>query len=363
MGLQAHRSREGPPRPGRGPDPQEPASSTVLTWSAHRSVLSATVTSMDTDDLAFPRLRLRRDAVARGWSDDELAALTRAGSLTRLRRGAYVDGRLPETAVARHRLLVHATLAALRRPAAVSHQSAAVLLGLPLWGVPLREVHITRPSPAASESSRTLRCHVGALDAEDCAEVDGVQVTSPARTVLDLARTVGFASAVVTADAALRPRGPSREGLTSGPALIQQLDRVRGAPGSRRAERVVSFADGRSESVGESRSRVVLDDLGLAPTALQYEIPSGNRVLARTDFAWEDVRLIGEFDGRVKYGRLLRPGQQPGDAVFEEKLREDAIRDAGYGVVRWCWNDLAQPMALGIRVSRARERARRQPSA
>lgn len=191
----------------------------------------------------------------------------------------------------------------------MSHQSAAVLLGLPLWGVPLREVHITRASPAASESSRTLRCHVGALDAEDCDEVDGVRVTSPARTVLDLARTVGFTSAVVAADAALRPRGPSREGLTSGPALTRQLDRVRGAPGSRRAERVVSFADGRSESVGESRSRVVLADLG------------------------------------------------------QEKLREDAIRDAGYGVVRWCWNDLAQPTALGIRVRRARERARRQASA
>lgn len=55
---------------------------------------------MDPDDLPVPRLRLRRDAVARGWSDDELAALTRAGSLTRLRRGAYVDGGLPETDVA-----------------------------------------------------------------------------------------------------------------------------------------------------------------------------------------------------------------------------------------------------------------------
>ncbi len=42
---------------------------------------------------------------------------------------------------------------------------------------------------------------------------------------------------------------------------------------------------------------------------------------------------MGEFDGRIKYGRLLRPGQEAGDAVFEEKRREDAIRDEGWKVV------------------------------
>jgi len=48
----------------------------------------------------------------------------------------------------------------------------------------------------------------------------------------------------------------------------------------------------------------------------------------------------GEFDGRIKYGRLLRPGQDAGDAVFAEKVREDAIRDTGLRVVRWVWHEL-----------------------
>jgi hypothetical protein len=52
-------------------------------------------------------------------------------------------------------------------------------------------------------------------------------------------------------------------------------------------------------------------------------------VLARCDFGWEDRRTVAEFDGRVRYGRLLRPGQEPGDAVFEAKSRLDTIRDAG----------------------------------
>jgi hypothetical protein len=123
---------------------------------------------------------------------------------------------------------------------------------------------------------------------------------------------------------------------------------------------VVKFSDGRSGSVGESRSRVVLADLGLTPSALQYEIttPSGEFV-ARTDFAWEEERIVGEFDGRIKYGRLLRPGQDPGDAVFEEKRREDAIRDVGWEVVRWTWGDLSVPAHLAERLERARSRAAR----
>ena len=78
------------------------------------------------------RLILRRAAIADGRSDEELARLIRGRSWARVRRGAYLDGQLPTTAVARHALLVAATLADIRRPGVVSHQSAAVLLGLPL---------------------------------------------------------------------------------------------------------------------------------------------------------------------------------------------------------------------------------------
>ena len=77
-----------------------------------------------------PSLHLRRTAIAEGWSDDELGRLVRAGELERLRRGAYVAGPLPADVAAVHRLLVRATLSGLRRPAVVSHQSAAVLHGL-----------------------------------------------------------------------------------------------------------------------------------------------------------------------------------------------------------------------------------------
>jgi hypothetical protein len=177
-------------------------------------------------------------------------------------------------------------------------------------------------------------------------------VTTPVRTALDLARSLPHEAAVVALDAALNHR------LLSHDLLRTRLFDIAGAPGSRSAARAVTAADGRSASVGESRSRVILHRWKLPPSALQFEIRSVNGgLVARSDFAWEAERLVGEFDGRIKYGRLLRPGQEPGDAVFAEKLREDAIRDEGWGMVRWVWGDLRRPDRLAARVRRAREQS------
>jgi hypothetical protein len=297
-------------------------------------------------------LLLRREAVTSGWTDDELGRLVRAGELTRLRRGAYVDSVLPAEPAALHRLLVRATIAGLHRPAVVSHQSAAILHGLPLWDVPLDRVHVTRRPRAWSDSSGVLYCHVARLRDDEVVEVDGIQVTDPVRTALDLARWLPHEPAVVALDCALNL------GLLSHELLRGRLFDISGTPGSRSAARAVTAADGRSESVGESRSRVILHRWKLPPSALQFEIRSADGVLVgRSDFAWEAERLVGEFDGRIKYGRMLRPGQDAGDAVFAEKRREDAIRDEDWGVTRWVWSDLRRPDRLAARVRRARERA------
>ncbi len=308
------------------------------------------------DPLLPPDLVLRRDALPGGWSDGELAARLRRGDLVRLRPGAYLVDPSSLDAAARHRHLVTATVAALRRPAVVSHQSAAVLWGLPLWGAPLGRVHVSRRPPASSEVGRYLRCHVLRLPDDDVTSLDGVAVTTPARTLLDLALTLPAEPAVVALDGALRLGRAGQEDLRD------RLDAVGPVPGSRRAARAIGFADGRSESVGESRSRVLLHRIGLPPSALQFQVRADEgRLLGRTDFAWEEERVVGEFDGRVKYGRLLRPGQDPGDAVFEEKRREDAVREEGWGVVRWTWADLT-PEVLGPRLRRVLGRGSRSTS-
>ena len=189
---------------------------------------------------------------------------------------------------------------------------------------------------------------------DELTEVDGLLVTDPVRTLLDLARTEPFEPAVAALDAALFRKA------VPGDLLAARLEDIGGTSGGRAAARAVAFADGRSESVGESRSRVLMRRLGLPPSTIQLEIavvtgPSPTRV----DFAWEEARLVGEFDGRVKYGRLLLPGQDPGDAVFREKRREDAIRDENWGVVRWTWGELVPGDVVGNRVRRGLDRGRR----
>jgi very-short-patch-repair endonuclease len=71
------------------------------------------------------------------------------------------------------------------------------------------------------------------------------------------------------------------------------------------------------------------------------------------DFLWRDWKVVGEFDGKLKYGRELREGEDPGEAVFREKIREDRLRELGYIVVRWVWDDLRQPERLAARIRRA----------
>jgi hypothetical protein len=166
--------------------------------------------------------------------------------------------------------------------------------------------------------------------------------------VVDVARSVPFESAVVTADHALRTGGTTRQDLIDCITLIARV------PGIRAAARVVDFADPLSESVGESRSRVLIRRLGLPVPDLQVRVRRRDRsVMARCDFGWEGHRTLGEFDGRVEYGRLLGPGQTPGDVVFREKQREDELRDHRWQVARWTWDDLDRPRVVGDRLLRA----------
>jgi hypothetical protein len=190
--------------------------------------------------------------------------------------------------------------------------------------------------------------HVARLRDDEVCSVDGVPVTEPVRTALDLARSLPFEAAVVVLDAALHQRRFSSE------ELRERLFDIAGSRGCRSAARAVRFADARSESVGESRSRILLHRLEFPPSALQFEVRTATgRLAGRADFAWEEERVLGEFDGRIKYGRLLRPGQEPGEAVFAEKRREDAMCAEDWSVVRWTWSDLDAPGVLSGWLQRA----------
>lgn len=307
---------------------------------------------MDTDSLP-PRLILRGQALAAGHDDAEIRRLRRRGDWLVLQRGAYLTS-APAGPREEHLLAVRATLAGLRVAAIVSHASAAAVHGLPLWRVPLGQVHITRQPPARSARETRLRSHVARLSPRDVVTIGSMAVTAPARTVVDLASTLPFEPALVLADAALH------DGRTTPAELRAVASDLRGTRGSRAAHRVVAAADGRSESIGESRSRALMITAGLPVPDLQVEVRGfDGRLLGRCDFGWRSNRLLGEFNGRVKYGRLLRPGQHPGDAVFAEKRREDDLRFERWDMTRWVWADLDAPAGLTARLERALERGAR----
>jgi hypothetical protein len=305
------------------------------------------------DDVIFAR-DFRRD----GFSGDEVARMVGRGTIRRLRRGAYVRLRAgadspvdPWDLRTPHAELIAGTLPQLHPRAALSHGSAAAVHGLPLFPSLVETVHVTRDRHGGGVVRQTLRVHGSVLRDVDRVVVDGRSVTSLSRTVVDLARTLPYEQAVAVADRGLA--------LGVDPAMLaEHLEQARSWRGAPQARRVIAFADGRSESVGESYSRIQLVVSELPVPVLQHEIFDENGgLIGRCDFAWLERRTVGEFDGRMKYGRFRRPGETVEQAVFREKLREDALRDHGWQVARWVWDDLSQPQIIAARIRRAMARS------
>ncbi|WP_067849205.1 hypothetical protein [Nocardia lijiangensis] len=275
----------------------------------------------------------RGRAIAEGLTDRELHGI----NWQRVRRGAYMDaGRVAELSVEeRHLVLARAVCQASSPHAVVSHISAAFAHGLSHWGVPTNRVHLTRDRAAGARTARQVVLHAARIESDDVVRCGDLTVTSPARTVVDLARTIPFEKAVVIGDSALRL------GAVTPDQLLEQLDRSKCRPGNSAARRVIASLDGRSESVGESRSRVAIQAAGLPTPELQARIitPDG-MVIARVDFLFPELGVIGEFDGLMKYRAAHRGPHTADDVVVAEKVREDALRARGWLVIRWTWAEL-----------------------
>ena len=269
-----------------------------------------------------------RQAVLRGVDPRR-----RASGFVRVRHGTYVTRAEWEASGKdrRHALYVRATVETMKVSAPLARESAAVLLGLPVIGDWPRVVHVLEEPGAGGRSSAHVARH-GTRFPPDVVLVDGVAVTSVARTVVDLGRVRSFASALASADHALR------HGMVTREALEAEVERLAGTRGIRRARAVVEHADGRSEYVGESLSRAQVITLELPMPVLQKEFVDDRGFVGRTDFWWPRLRLVGEFDGKVKLGRALGGDEAATrEALWREKLREDRLRRLGNGVVRWTW--------------------------
>lgn len=308
----------------------------------------------------LPLVFTRAEALSAGFDAKQIDAHVRSGEWTALRRAIYVEtARLPAEPPARHALDVAAAVRATDQEVVGSHESAALIHDLTtfaLYGGPpvlsrCREQGVDRPDGA------TPALLVSQVPAHHRTEVHGAPVTTVARTAVDLARKGPALSAVVALDAALRRDVPRED-------LEEVLRVARGWPGSKRAAAYVAFADGRAESALESVGRWRMSQFEFPKPELQIPVFDEDGLMGYPDFLWEELRVIGEADGLLKYRSDGEPDPHPDDALAREKQREDRFRDWGYEVFRFTW-DIAvrRPAVLeqrGLRAfARARERARR----
>ncbi len=282
-----------------------------------------------------------------GLTPNDIRARLTAGDLRRIRRGAYCEGPEEQSRITRHVELIRACLPGTLPTSVVSHASAAVLHGLPVPNSHLSKVWMTRRSSGHGDGGTLIVVRASPLDDSEVTTHDGIRITTLARTAADMARTAPHEWGVIACDTALGL------GLTSHElrAALEGHPRLRGIV---RARSVADFADSRSESPAESMSRANMARAGIVPPELQFEIHDANgEFVARTDFAWPDLLLVGEVDGLTKYTELLTPGQTPGSVVMAEKRREEAIKQQGFWVVRWDWSIASDHRQLGQLLRRA----------
>ncbi|WP_227980782.1 hypothetical protein [Nocardia spumae] len=294
-------------------------------------------------------LHRRRDVVSVGISDDEIRRRCAGGTWRRVRRGAYAESAVVAEldAVARHRLKVAALLPEMAAGAVVSHQSAAVVLGAPMVPALLDRVHVTRDRRYGGRIKAELQVHCAPV--ELVAEVHGLVVTSPARTVVDLARTLAFEPAVVVGDALSRDFG------ISAADLAHELEAARGRRGVHAARRVIGFLDAGSRGVSHSRARVLLRHLGFPPAA------AGGVVCGH------DGRVLGSADIHLGRTGVLLTLADPADRAAPAADRtvgapcDATLRRYGFHLVRTTWRELSAG-TVAARLHTAVARTREDPA-
>lgn len=277
----------------------------------------------------------------------------RRGSYVSLARGVYVDAERWAGADRhqryRARVVAISALCAPETPL-FSHESAAAMWRLPKVGGWPERVHVIEDASPGGRSTRSIARHTVGLP-DGFAVIEGIRVTTLARTVIDLATRDNFGPAVAIADAALRrgslvdARFP--QAVVTRVELEAELARIPLRQGRRKAARVVKFADGLADRPGESMSRANMYLAGLEMPQLQQPMIGASGKRYAVDFWWPRLRLIGEFDGKYKYSdEEFLKGRSPAQALYDEKLREDDLRAAGNGMSRWNWEVALSPQRL-----------------
>jgi len=273
----------------------------------------------------------RAQVLAAGWSARMLGRRIRAGVLREVHRGVYVVGP-GEPPGAREK----AALLAAGEGALLSHLTAAIRWGLSAHatGAP---IHVTLVGTGRGRI-RGLHTHrVRRLEPDERSERDGLPLTSPARTLLDVATVVGERELERMLASA------ERSGLLPPATWPGLLARYRGRPGVAALRAVMEIPGGPAFTRSEAESAFL--DL-VRRSALPP--PQANVVLGpwEVDFLWRSHRVVAEVDGYTWHRTRLD---------FERDRARDAWLSARrFRVLRFSWRQITrQSMETAVLLAQA----------
>lgn len=187
------------------------------------------------------------------------------------------------------------------------------------------------------------------LDGRDVTVVDGLSVTTPERTIIDLAGVLSSSRLARVLDGALADR------IVSLPRLRSAFSRLggRGRKGTRNLRSLLAARSAGTvalESELERRFEALVLGAGLPQPRRQVEVSRHGARVGRVDFAWPDVGVLVEVDGRRGHQQLV-------DFERDRRRDADAIR-AGWFPLRFTWQQVvSDPDSVVDAVSSALQRS------
>ena len=277
--------------------------------------------------------------IAAGVGRGAIGYRRRAGVIHRLYRGIYLVGHAPPTHAARAR----AAVLACGENAVLSHRSAAELWGLLAASRGVVDVTVIARNPGVRPGIRRHRA--AELPSSEIKYIRSVPVTSPARTICDIAG----AGLSHEAEHALEQARVAR--LVTDRELRAVIERAPSRAGSALIRALLDSENG----AGYTRSKAERAMRALVRSA-ELPQPLVNAQLHGflVDFLWSNERLVVEVDG-YEFHRDR--------AAFERDRRRDQILTAaGYRVVRITWRQLRdEPVAVIARLAQALARLAQVP--
>jgi hypothetical protein len=225
-----------------------------------------------------------------------------------------------------------------------------------LWSTPLPgrleddwRIHLARRRGFSRPRRVNVVGHVLTFFPDEVVELDGVRLTSPARTWLDLSSVLGVDELVVAGDSLVCGHGPEfpvpHEALCSMAELQAMVARHRGSRGVRKARAAVELIRVGADSPPETRLRLALIRAGLPEPALNEVVwgAAGTPVLW-PDAAYPEWRIALQYEGAHHNGQ---------DQYLRDIRRADTAALSGWLEVRVSRLDLADEYPAAVSKVRA----------